>query len=394
MLLSLRGVLFYAFPLQLQDGQEVHFATKIFTDPTSTLYGQQVAVHIGDFWQSVPVTLVFSKNIQLSYGDDIIIVGKISKKVLKSTSVVTAIYLPKIKAKNTGFLPFLNQIRQKIVDICEKSFSQAYSSLLVRILLGVKAPFSKSITTSFRITGVTHVIEASGMNVTLVGGFLLGIVSRFFKRRLSLVITIFGILFYTLLSGLGPSIVRAAIMGIVAFSGQLFGRQYTPVYGLFLAAGVMLFWDPLLLGNVGFQLSVGSTLGIILLKPMIPLKGLLLDDIGTTFAAQIATLPILLSTFGSYGLLSLVVNALVLWTVPLLMILGGIGVVGGLLWNSLGVIILQLCLPLLWYFVGVGAYFGKFNLPFQIQQMPVLLSLGYYLLLGTLILYGKRVVGR
>ena len=81
--------------------------------------------------------------------------------------------------------------------------------------------------------------------------------------------TVFGIVFYAVLAGLEPSIVRAAIMGILVFSSQIMGRQKMPFYILFLTAFVMLFVSPGLISDIGFQLSFLALIGIIYLKPAI-----------------------------------------------------------------------------------------------------------------------------
>lgn len=108
-------------------------------------------------------------------------------------------------------------------------------------------------------------------------------------------------------------------------------------------------------------MSVLAPIGIIFLKPLIPLKGFLLDDIGTTLAAQIATFPIIFATFGSYVILSILVSALVLWTIPLVTIIGGIGITLGFIFQPVGQLFLFLIFPLLCYFEKVVEYFAHFQ---------------------------------
>ncbi|HEX7042226.1 MAG TPA: ComEC/Rec2 family competence protein [Patescibacteria group bacterium] len=377
---ALRLSFYFLTPPKIKSGDSVSFITTITSDPKISNGKKELIVNYGDFWHFVPVTVVLPINSAVNYGDTVEISGKIDERLLNDKTSSFLIYFPTLKAKSGGFMPIFAKIRSQITDFCEKSFSQPYSGLLAGMLLGVKNTLPNSITISFRITGVSHVIAASGMNVTLIAGFLMSFLGRITRRKWALLFSMFGILAYMCLSGLDPSILRAGIMGLLVFGSQLFGRQYTVVYSLFLTSGALLFWDPLLLLDVGFQLSVGATIGIVFLKPLIPLKGFLLDDIGTTIAAQIATLPILLGTFGSYGLLSILVNALVLWTIPLITILGGVGVTLGLIFQPLGQFILVIIFPLLWYFVGVVLYFSQFALVWQISSFPVFLTIGYYLI--------------
>lgn len=386
----IRLVFFFSFPLSLVDGKTIHFTATIFDDPHRVGKMQQVKVRYGNFWQTVQILVITSADTPLQYGDTVEIFGTARYSLLKNKQTVIASYFPEIKAEKSGILPIFAGMRQKINAFCEKTFSQPYAGLLSGMLLGVKSTLPEGITRSFRITGVSHVVAASGMNVTLVAGFLMSFLGRFFKRPLAVLLSMGGIGGYMLMSGLDPSILRAGVMGILVFGAQIFGRQYSVLYSLFLTTGLLLFWDPLLLGDVGFQLSVLATMGIIFLKPFIPLKGFLLDDIGTTLAAQLATLPVLLATFGSYGVLSLLVNALVLWTIPLITIMGGIGITLGFIFQPLGQLLLYGIFPFLWYFIAVVSYFAEFHAIWQVTSWPLALSTGYYLIVVSLILLRKK----
>ncbi len=150
-------------------------------------------------------------------------------------------------------------------------------------------------------TGVVHVIVVEGLNVILVSQFLLGIFTAFLKRQWAIALTIGGLLFYCIVCGLQPSIVRSTIMMGLALLAQLLGRQYSSFYGLILAGAGIQLYKPVPF-DIGFQLSFGAILGIIFLKPLLPKRGIFSEEINITIAAQVATLPILLNSFGTYGL--------------------------------------------------------------------------------------------
>jgi competence protein ComEC len=237
-----------------------------------------------------------------------------------------------------------------------------------------------------------HVIAASGMNVTFVAGGLLFVLSRLLKRQLALFVGILGVLYYSFLAGFEPSIIRATIMGVIAFSASILGRQNIALVALFITAYLMLLFSPGLLVNIGFQLSFLATLGILVIKPIIPFgkNVFLADDIGTTLSAQIATIPVIFSVFGKYGILSILVNALVLWTIPLLMLFGSIAIIFDILFLPVGKLILIVIIPILYYFEAVVNYFGRFNLSLNLENIPVTVWLGYYMLLIALILQRRK----
>lgn len=341
------------------------------------------------------------------YGDKISIFGAIKaknrqvisnskSKLLTNDKLILTMYFPKIEAvKNEQnlLLAVTSFIRQKVISLFEKTLPPTSSSLFLGIVFGIKQNLPKTIALDLRTSGVLHVVAASGMNVAMVGGFLSAICALIFRRQIALIISISGILFYALLAGGEPSIIRASIMGILVFSAQILGRQTLSLYGLLLAGFVMIFINPKLIFDVGFQLSFMATLGLLYLRPI--LQGidwnkrfhtfLIGEDLTTTISAQAATLPILLANFGSYSLWSMVVNSLVLWSVPVLMVLGGLAAMTGMIFEPLGRLFLYLGYPFLLYFQYMVSLFAGFGGIVMINDFPWPIIIGYYLVLGAIV---------
>ena len=157
----------------------------------------------------------------------------------------------------------------------------------------------------------------------------------------------------------------------------------------------MLFLWPNFLFDIGFQLSFASTLGI-LYMPRLSGKGenLITEDFLTTFSAQIATLPILLANFGTYSLWSIVVNVFVLWTVPVLMIVGGFAAIASFIFEPFSKFLLFICMPLLAYFEDTVNLFSgmKGNLVFQ--NVPWQFFVSYYLFLISILIFVKSKISK
>jgi competence protein ComEC len=85
------------------------------------------------------------------------------------------------------------------------------------MVFGANEKFPSDFRQALQTIGVLHVIAASGMNVTFVSAALLYTLGLFLKRRTALVFGMAGIVFYVFLVGFQPSILRASIMGILAF---------------------------------------------------------------------------------------------------------------------------------------------------------------------------------
>jgi len=207
------------------------------------------------------------------------------------------------------------------------------------------------------------VVVASGMNVTLVASFLMAVLVLFLPRRQAVPAALLGIWAYSLLSGFDAPIVRAAIMGSIAFSAQALGKLSSAARALALSALTMLIIWPQWLTDLGFILSFVATASLILFERRVArlvrfVPGIFREGFSTSLAAQIGVAPILFATFGQFNLLSPVINALILWTVPAITIVGGIGGMIGLTVPFLGKLILLLTYPLTSWFIWIVNLFA------------------------------------
>jgi competence protein ComEC len=390
-LLILRIGLFYSQKTQYHDGEELNFITTVTSDPKFFGNMQNFSVNLpgGE--------IVFIQTVgypQYNYGEKIAIVGKLKVKLLSGNHAILTLSFPRIESvKNSEnyFLATINLIRQKIIVSFQANLPKDSAALLLGIVFGIKVDFSKTFLQNIKAVGVMHIIAASGMNVTMVAGFFFYLLSLFLRRQAAILLSIMGIIFYDFLAGFQSSIIRASIMAALAFSAQIMGKQRDGLYILFLTGLVMLFWQPNYLTDIGFQLSFASTLGILVIPRLLKrFENGFSADLITTFSAQVATLPILISGFGVYSLWSVVVNVLVLWTVPILMILGGFAAIAAFVFAPLTKFLLYLCLPLLLYFESVANFFANLKGSLVLQNIPWQLIAAYYLILISILVFAFK----
>lgn len=391
-ILALRYYFYSTSQPQYKTGETVSYTATIFTEPTIKANRQEFVLN--------SITIVAPGFPRYHYADRLKISGKV---VERKTSAINswvpiknrqelAIYFPKIEGENSDRLDTLgviSKIRQRVITVMRSSLPSTEGSLISGILLGSKEGFSQSFLNALKNTGTLHVVAASGMNVSIFASFIMGFFMRMLPRRIVAILVLLSIVFYTLLASLEPSIVRAAIMGGLVFTGSILNRALIAGWGLLLAGYSMLFFDPKLVFDIGFQLSFAATGGLLFLKPLLEKSWYWFGAVGkiaaigdsstTTIVAQIATLPILLSSFGSFSLLSIPVNTLVLWTAQPIMVLG---ITAALLSFLPGVAFLPLlaALPLLSFFEMVVNFFNKPQFLIDIK-IPFLVALGYYCLL-------------
>lgn len=331
------------------------------------------------------------------YGDTLEIEGTVEDGSFQAENgkIVSRLVVknPKIIAQKSNiFISSAAYLRRKIENTFNAYLPKNEAALLFGIVFGGTQGFDKNTQDAFRNSGVLHVVAASGMNVSMVAGFLVFSLSRFFKRQKALLIAVIGVFYYALLSGFSASIMRASIMAAVVFTAEILGRKNYAVLTLFLTAFVMLMVSPGILFDAGFLLSFTATLGIITIKPLfdqikiIEKTKAFSDDITTSVSAQLGSIPVMAGVFGTYSAVSILTNALVLWTIPFLMILGGVAALCAITIPFVSVIFLYLCYPLLTYFERIILLFGSIPM-LEVGDIPWLLPAGYYLILFSTILF-------
>lgn len=226
-------------------------------------------------------------------------------------------------------------IRQRIDTI----FAPEQAVLLAGLLVG-DHDFDDYWREVFVATGTSHIVAASGYNVTMVSMVLFSCcVACGLWRRQAFLLVVVGIVVYACLAGAGPPIVRASIMGILTLMTMHVGRKTTGWNIFFLSLCGMLWFAPrLLFFDVSFQLSGLSTLGLMVFSrpfaqrlSFIPEAFGLRESFSSTLAATAATLPVIVFTFGRVSLVSPIVNLVVLPFLPYTMAAGIIGsILGGI----------------------------------------------------------------
>ncbi len=328
-----------------KNGDTVRITATVFSDPISYPGSRGLKV--------AGMTVYLPLFPEISYGDRVVIEGVVEDGKLKNPKLISV-------AESQGFG---SAIRNKIIAFYQQVLPQPMSGLIAGVTLGSKGTLTADFWNQVKHTGVAHVVVASGTNVTFVVSFLMGIITFFLPRKKAVVFVILGIILYLFLSGFEAPLIRAAVMATFAFWAVEAGRLINAWRILFLTAGMMLIVQPDWLGDVGFALSFVSTASIMLFEKRISkwlkfIPEVLKEGLSTSFAAQIGVAPILFVTFGQFNIWSPLINALVLWTIPYIMILGSIGGALGLIFPFLGKMILWLSYPLNWWFVAIVQIFG------------------------------------
>jgi len=328
-----------------RDGQYIRLSSTTTSD--SLRYGDKQRVSLNGLKVYLPVFP------EIRYGDRVVVEGLVKGGELKNAKLIKQEY------GNNLLLSF----KRKIISFWQKTLPEPHASLVAGIVLGSKSSIPQDFWNDLKKTGTTHVVVASGMNVTFVAGFLISGLTLFLKRRWAVFVSISGIAIYSFMAGLEAPIVRAAIMASVMLIAQALGRLTETLRIFFLTALVMLMVNPFWISDLGFLLSFASTLSLILFGTKVHTKlsfvpGIFREGLSTSIAAQVGVAPILFFAFGQFNIFSPVVNMLVLWIIPLVMVIGSIGGLIGLIFPLLGELITYLLYPLTSWFIYVVNIFS------------------------------------
>lgn len=231
---------------------------------------------------------------------------------------------------NAGFSLsyFSGSIRHWIKERNSAYLSGKESSLLNGIVLGDTSSIDEDLEEMFKTTGLTHILAASGINIALVIGALWPLLRLLrFRAGAQVTVLVASAAFYTMISGMSPSINRAFLMAAMMLFAWLLGKEANITSSLATATLVLLIANPFTLYDIGFQLSFAATASLIIFMP--PLERLMGDipkflssALSVTLAAQIGVLPIIIYYFGQVSAISLVANLIIVPLVAPALILG------------------------------------------------------------------------
>jgi competence protein ComEC len=221
---------------------------------------------------------------------------------------------------------------------------------------------------------------ASGYNVTIIIGTIITLIAGLIRRQWAILIGILAVFGYTIMAGAEPAIVRAAIMGSLAYFGQVLGKQSEGIRLLVVAGLTMILVNPFFLLDLGFQLSFMATLGLLLMADHFP------QVIAETTAAQIMVWPIILINFGQLSLFSILVNILILWLVPYIMVLGAaLALVGWI--KPVGAVLGMIAYLPLHLMTVIINWFGEQSwISWQLEGVSWIFGALYYLILGAVLI--------
>ena len=283
-----------------------------------TLNVHQVQARWGWEKRTGKVLVNVFRDLDISYGDHLQLEGKLHRPYnfskernfsyrdyLQNRGIYLLLSMKKdsdirVLAKNKGnqLKSYSLKLRQRLCSILDEHLSRNESGIMKAILLGDRSAIAKPVRALFVQTGTAHILAISGLHIGVVVGLLL-LSAKLIPvgRKWQLLGVIAFLAFYAFLTGGRPSVIRATIMTSVFLASFIVEKERDIFNTLFLAAMIILIYNPLNFFDIGFQLSFVCVLSIILLnirskrtRVKRPLsKNLIASDRFTELAAQSIT---------------------------------------------------------------------------------------------------------
>jgi len=355
------------------------------------------------------------------YGDVFNVTGKLEtpqpfdnfdyRTYLARQGIYSVIYYPKVELLGQGEgvkpLQWIYSLRERLAAALARALPEPQGSLAQGILLGLRGNIPDSLNDAFSRTGTAHILAISGLNISIVIAMFLSLGALLFGRQRSLYIWL-ALAFtwlYTLLAGMNPPVIRAAIMGSLFLIAVYLGRQGSAIIALAFAAAVMVGIQPQLLWSVSFQLSFLAMAGLILLYPYFQAWGrkgvarafgdretlastgnVITDVFAASLASTVAIAPLIAYSFGIVSLVGLPATFFSLPALPAIIITAALVAFAGLFAPLMAQILGWLAWLFLSFFIFLVQGFDA--LPYASLEVTAISAryvVGYYAVLAGVV---------
>ncbi len=383
-------------------GEHVQVKGTVLEDTDTNARGQAI-LHIGQLSQSNKqyagkfwVTIEGNRAKTIQRGDAVTIDGELREGFGNFVGVMQNAELISLTREKPGHIAV--EVRNNFSAHIQQAIDDPAASLGIGYLLGEKRGLPSHLVEALQIVGLTHIVVASGYNLTI----LVRLARRLFARiskYLSALVSIGLIAGFVAITGLSPSMTRAGLVALLSLWAWYYGRKFHPVTLLSIAAATTVLYNPSYVwGDIGWALSFAAFAGVMIIAPIMrsyfygnEKPALVPQILGETISAQIATAPIILLVFGQFSNIAIISNLIILPFIPIVMLLTFIAGLGAYIVPGLAQIIgwpAQLLLDAMIWIIDWCSTISWAQVEFALPLGGVA---AYYAILFAAMLYMARV---
>lgn len=290
----------------------------------------------------------------------------------------------------------LFRLKLRMQTVYQNAMSEDACGVIVTMVLGDKTLLSAETKKLYQTAGLSHVMAISGLHISIIGMSL-----YHFLRKRGLGFKVSGVVsgtlicLYGMMVGMGTSVQRSIGMFLLLLLGEAAGRSYDSLNALGVLAVLLLWENPFLFWDAGFQFSFVAIVGVTWVGKCVSFEGeshkKIKEKIFVSGAVQMATLPLVAWNYYEIPLYAILVNLIVL---PLMGSVLGLGIAGGfagLVSVKGGAVLLFFCEQILALIRGLCALCAKLPHSMVIVGRPKLWQMALcYMVLILLTLYAYR----
>jgi len=246
-----------------------------------------------------------------NFGDTSTVLSAVADNLSYSVSSATVTKIGHNEGIRTALCRLKNKISDTVYSVCE---DEECAAVLLAMLIGDKTAVSSETYSLFMSTGTSHLLAVSGLHTAI----LLSVVGAFFgffkKKILNLISVSAFLIFYTVLTGMSPSVIRASIMAFALALARARGDRYDLLNTLGTAGTFILLVNPYRLYDISFQLSFTAVFGICAVQGLRMREDIkrITAPLMITLGATVATAPIILYRFGTFSSVAFIGNLILL----------------------------------------------------------------------------------
>lgn len=336
-----------------------------------------------------------SENKDIKRGDIVTLEGELKEGFGNFSAAMYFVHITRVQRPVPG--DAAGQLRDVFAERVRSVVPEPQASLGNGFLLGQRRALPPELDEVLQIAGLTHIVVASGYNLTILVRFARRIFVKISKYLAALSATTM-IIGFIMITGFSPSMTRAGLVAGLSLAAWYYGRKLHPLILLPFVAAITVLIEPSFSWNdIGWLLSYAAFAGVMIVAPLLQAyffgnkkPGTLRQILGETVAAWLATLPILLVAFGTISNVAIIANLLVLPLVPLAMLLVFLCGAAAFAAPLVATAIAQPTTLLLSYMTTIAEYFANLSWSQTILEFPIWGAWFAYIILGGFCVYMQR----
>lgn len=335
--------------------------------------------------KKILINIKMSQDIpSMKYGDSLYIEGEFKqpeearnykgynyKQYLKTKKIIGTVELEKAKILKSSNGSFIHNIQKYIKDTRNGTLTDEEGNLLLAILLGDKDKLSEDIQESFKTSNLSHMLAVSGAHVSyIILGLTYVLQNSIIGKKNGKIVCIFFLLVFMAITNFTPSVTRACIMAVLTLFSGIIYRKSDVYTNISVAALITLIFNPYSLLDLGFQLSYGGTIGIIIFIKRIQEKKLNSKVINyikqmalVSIYANIIIIPIMMYHFNTVSFTFIISNIMASPILGIIVITGFLFIIASITVKPLTRLIAIFIKPILSILIKISQICSK--LPFS-----------------------------